>query len=51
LPAEAIPVLTSEVFQYLNQETVQKIASMTPTDEATPLETLIEFFQLEQMLS
>jgi hypothetical protein len=51
LPAEAIPVLIKEVFQYLNQETVQEIASMTPTDEATPLETLIEFFNLEQMLS
>ena len=51
LPADAIPVLTSEVFKYLNQETIQEIESTTPIDENKTLEELIEFFKLEKYIN
>ncbi len=44
LPADAIPVLTEEVFKYLNQETIKELQSTTPTADDTTLEKLIEFF-------
>lgn len=51
LPADAIQVLTYQVFQYLNPTTIQEIDSMTPTAEDTPLEVLITFFKLEHYIS
>lgn len=51
LPADAIQVLTYEVFQYLNPTTIQEIDSRTPTAEDTPLEALITFFKLEHYIS
>jgi len=50
-PAEAISVLTNEIFKYLNQEIIQQIESATPTDEDTPLQVLLSFFDLEIFLS
>lgn len=50
LPAEAIPVLTNDVFKYLNQGTIREIELITPTDEDTSLNELIEFFALEKYI-
>ena len=50
LPAEAIPVLTNDVFKYLNQETIRQIELITPTDEDTSLNELIEFFALDNYI-
>jgi len=47
-PSDAIAVLTNEVFRYLNQETLQKIESLTPTADDTTLPELIGFFELEK---
>ncbi|NJL10041.1 MAG: hypothetical protein HC908_07330 [Calothrix sp. SM1_7_51] len=44
-PPATIPILTSEIFRYLNIETIEKIELTTPTDEKTPLSKLIAFFQ------
>lgn len=49
-PTAALPVLT-EVFPHVNQETIREIERMTPTAEATSLETLMEFFQLDRLIS
>lgn len=51
LPADAIQLLTYEVFHYLNPTTIQEIDSRTPTAEDTPLEVLITFFKLEHYIS
>ncbi|MEG4234600.1 hypothetical protein QUA40_21210 [Microcoleus sp. Pol11C3] len=51
LPADAIQILTYEVFQYLNPKTIQEIDSKTPTAEDTPLEVLITFFKLEHYIN
>jgi hypothetical protein len=50
LPKEAIPILTCEIFQYLNSQTIQEIELTTPTDEDTSLEELINFFKLEMFI-
>ncbi len=51
LPADAIPILTQTVFQYLNLETIQGIEATTPTNEQTSLEVLINFFEFERLIS
>lgn len=43
LPADAIPVLTEEMFKYLTEDTIKEIESTTPTADDTPLDELIEF--------
>ena len=48
LPPEVILVLKKNVFQHLNEQTIQEIQSITPTDPDTSLEELIEFFDLEK---
>ncbi len=50
LPIEAIPILTHDVFKYLNPETIRKIESITPTDEDTTLDELMEFFELDKYI-
>ncbi len=50
LPKEAIPILTCEIFQHLNFQTIQEIELTTPTDEDTSLEDLINFFKLEMII-
>lgn len=47
-PSDAIAVLTNEVFRYLNQETLQKLESSTPTADDTTLHELLGFFELEK---
>jgi hypothetical protein len=49
-PAAAIPILTQEVFKYLNLETIKEIEAATRTDAETPLEVLISFFGFEHLL-
>ncbi len=46
-PAEAIPQLTHEVFQYLTPETIHHLEASTPIAEDTALETLISFFKFD----
>ncbi|MBW4493184.1 MAG: hypothetical protein KME26_08875 [Oscillatoria princeps RMCB-10] len=46
-----LPVLARKVFQYWNEETVREIEAVTPADEDTPVEALIEFFDLERFVS
>lgn len=48
LPPEVISVLKKNVFQYLNEQTIKEIESITPTDPDTSLEELIDFFNLEK---
>lgn len=50
-PPESIPRLKQAIFPYLNEETIEELAAITPTDEETSLETLIEFFELEKILN
>lgn len=50
LPKEAIPILTCEIFQHLNFQTIEEIELTTPTDEDTSLEELINFFKLEMII-
>jgi hypothetical protein len=50
LPAEAIQALKTDAFKYLTEETIQIIEAVTPTKNETPLEELIEFFQLEKYI-
>jgi hypothetical protein len=49
-PEEAIAALTDDVFQHLTPMTINRITTLTPTDEETPLKELLEFFQFEQYL-
>ena len=49
LPASTIPTLTGEVFRYLRPEIIHEIEVTTPTEDNTPLQTLIEFFQLDSL--
>lgn len=48
LPKEAIPMLTHDVFKYLNSTTIQEIEATTPTHENTSLEELLQFFKFER---
>ena len=50
LPSEVISVLKKNVFQYLNEQTIKEIESITPTNPDTSLEELIEFFDLEKYI-
>ncbi len=50
-PAEAILILTNEVFKFLNVENIRKIELTTPTDENTSLNTLIDFFRLKNLIN
>lgn len=50
-PAEAIPILTNEVFKFLNVENIYEIELSTPTDENTSLKTLIDFFRLKDLIN
>ncbi len=51
LPPEVISVLKSNVFVYLNEQTIEEIESITPTDINTSLEELINFFDLEKYVA
>ncbi|NEP49951.1 MAG: hypothetical protein F6K65_14490, partial [Moorea sp. SIO3C2] len=48
--AEAIAVLTHDVFKYLNPAIIQEIELSTPTANDTNFEQLIEFFELDKYL-
>ena len=48
---EAISYLNQQIFKYLNTETIQQIIAETPTDESTPMEVLLSFFNLEEFIS
>lgn len=48
LTAEAISVLTHDVFKYLNPAIIQEIELSTPTANDTKFEELIEFFQVDK---
>ncbi|MGK7872693.1 MAG: hypothetical protein AB4426_05080 [Xenococcaceae cyanobacterium] len=50
LSVEVISVLSSEVFKYLNKETIKKIEALTPTSDDTTLEKLLDFFELEKYI-
>ena len=50
LPTEFISILRDKVFKYLNQETIQEIELLTPTEDDTKLEKLIDFFELVKYL-
>lgn len=50
LPESAIDALKTDVFKYLNSETIATLEAITPTSEDTSLEELIEFFALESDL-
>jgi hypothetical protein len=50
LPAASMPILTHQVFRYLTPEVVRIVETTTPTDDHTPLDVLVEFFQFEQHL-
>ena len=50
LPGGAISVLKNKVFKFLNQDTIKKIESITPTTDNTTLEELIEFFALKKLI-
>ena len=49
LPGEAISILKNQVFKFLNQDTINKIESITPTKDNTNLEELIDFFDLKKL--
>ncbi len=48
-PPDAISAVTHE-FQYLNPTTIQEVETITPTQEDTSLEVLLQFFKFEQYL-
>ena len=50
LPGGAISVLKHNVFKFLNQDTIKKIESITPTADDTLLEELLEFFDLKKLI-
>lgn len=50
LPEEAIAVLQNQVFKFLNQDTITTIESITPTQDDTIVEDLIEFFDLKRLI-
>jgi hypothetical protein len=51
LPPAAIQTLMQDIFCYLKTETIQTIESTTPTDANTPLNQLLEFFNLKENIS
>lgn len=50
-PENAIAMLATEVFKYLNSATLQEIEAITPTADDTPLPVLLQFFEFEQILA
>ncbi len=50
LPEEVVTVLKEQVFKYLNEQTIQEIAALTPTADNTSLKELIEFFELDKYI-
>ena len=50
-PPDAISELTHKVFKYLNATTIQEVEKITPTDENTSLEVLLQFFKFEQYIN
>ena len=50
LPGDAIAILKNNVFKFLNQDTISKIESITPTTDDKILEELIEFFDLKNLI-
>ncbi len=50
LPEDVRSTLTRDVFRYLTPTTVEAIVAITPTAETTPLESLLNFFELERYL-
>ncbi len=50
-PEDVISTLTHKVFKCLNQTTIQEIEAMTPTDENTTLEVLLQFFEFERYIN
>ncbi len=51
LPQASLPLLQQEIFKHLNSQTINELEAITPTAENTSLETLIEFFQLQEILA
>jgi hypothetical protein len=49
LPEEAIAALT-DMFGYLTPATIETIEALTPTDEETSLQEMLEFFEFERYL-
>lgn len=49
LPAPAIPIILNELFSDLTPANIQQLESVTPTDPDTPLQSLIDFFQLTSL--
>lgn len=49
--AEVITILKSQVFQYLNIEIIQQLESTTPIDSDRSLASLINFFDLKNLLN
>lgn len=49
-PLESREILNNQIFKYLNEETIKQIEAETPTDENTPLEVLLKFFNLEKFI-
>ena len=50
LPEDAITILKNQVFKFLNQDTITKIESITPTRDDVRLEELIAFFDLKNLI-
>jgi hypothetical protein len=48
LPAAAIAVLKNNIFRYLTPETIATLEALIPTADDTPLQILIEFFELNK---
>jgi hypothetical protein len=48
-PSEVAATLLQQVFHYLTPETIEAIEFKTPTAEDTSLQTLVDFFQLDQI--
>jgi len=50
-PPEAISTLTHQVFKYLNSTIIQELERITPTDEDTSVEVLLQFFKFDQYIN
>jgi len=50
LPLAAIPALAQQVFRYLTPSTIQAIDANTPTKDTTSFESLLTFFEFDQVL-
>ena len=50
-PRAIIPPLIEQIFCYLTPATIEVITTITPTHPETPLNVLLEFFQLDRCLA